>query len=108
MTDGSKLVGSAQCRLEGMILQHGSILIEDGQGIIDELRRRDPDPENAPATLTDALGTAPEPEAIIEAVITEFRSEFPGEWPENKCFAVTTPADDLVDHYRSQEWTWRR
>src|SRR5438105_3671850 len=34
VSDGRKLVGSAQCRDDGALLQHGSILIDDDQSMI--------------------------------------------------------------------------
>lgn len=36
---GRKLIGSAQWRHRGALLQHGSILLSDGQGTVAELRR---------------------------------------------------------------------
>lgn len=37
---GHKLVGSAQWRHRGVLLQHGSILLSDGQATVEQVRRR--------------------------------------------------------------------
>ena len=61
VTGGSKLVGSAQVRENGALLQHGSILIEDDQHLITQLLADPESVEPAPraATLASALGRVP-------------------------------------------------
>ncbi len=69
--DGRKLVGSALLRQEGALLQHGSILLEDDQGM---LRRLLPDSVPQPAgTLGDALGRIPPLDEVAEALFAALR-----------------------------------
>ena len=56
---GRKLVGSAQWRERGAMLQHGSILVDDDQSSIADFLRETVAPSPPPATLRDALGRAP-------------------------------------------------
>ena len=53
-----KLVGSAQWRRGGALLQHGSILVRDDQAMIARLMKSPITPPAA-ATLADALGREP-------------------------------------------------
>jgi lipoate-protein ligase A len=65
---GRKLVGSAQWRDRGAILQHGSILVEDDQSLAAALLRR---PTAAPpraATLAALLGRAPAHDEVAAAL----------------------------------------
>ncbi|MGH7545856.1 MAG: lipoate--protein ligase family protein, partial [Gemmatimonadota bacterium] len=66
-----KLVGSAQARIGGALLQHGSILISGGQALAES----DVDASTAaPATLASALGVRPAREDVRGALATGFRA----------------------------------
>jgi lipoate-protein ligase A len=100
---GRKLVGSAQARLRAaggdVLLQHGSILLENDQGLLGRLGI--PGEEAAPATLAPLLGRPPAPGELEAALITAFgaRRVEPGPAsPEER---------ELERKYRSDEWTWR-
>lgn len=56
---GAKLVGSAQLREEGALLQHGSILLADDQARIARLRA--PGPSAPAASTTSGAATVPAP-----------------------------------------------
>ena len=107
--DGRKLVGSAQWREEGALLQHGSILIDDDQKMIGDLSLAAPAPGRPPATLMECLGRSPSAEEVLDALVGAVRQ---AEDPD----ATNLPLDQsLMDaiavrepHYRSPEWTWRR
>src|ERR1043166_3427968 len=73
--DSRKLVGSAQWREAGAMLQHGSILIRDDQSVISALLRT-PQPWATPAaaTLRDALGEEPSFARVAEALIAALRA----------------------------------
>ncbi len=98
---GRKLAGSAQWREGAGLLQHGSILIDDDQGLIERLRSV-PGLVTPAATLRAALGRAPGAEELADA------------------FARTVGAVPLVDGalgaearqlralYDDDAWTWRR
>lgn len=68
--EGRKLVGSALLRQDGALLQHGSILIEDDQPLLNALL---PEGELRPAaagTLRQALGRSPEFGEVAEALVS--------------------------------------
>lgn len=104
-----KLVGSAQWRHGGALLQHGSILVADDQDLIARLMRA---PAGAPpraATLADALGRAPALHEAADALRRSLQD------------ATGTPAADFMSEpvlleelgrlregYRDDAWTWRR
>lgn len=115
---GRKLVGSAQARVEGRLLQHGSILLRDDQRRIEALRapagaRGSRGPTIAPATLDELLGKAPRPDDLVAPLVHGFRRRFPGDWPDGDERGTLTDEAraaeaGLLSRYRSAEWTWRR
>lgn len=106
---GRKLVGSAQWRHDGALLQHGSILVRDDQALIaDVLSEPSPDPPRA-ATLADALGREPG----LEEVATHLREALghaTGATPGTLDLTPDVEADAarLRQVYESDAWTWRR
>lgn len=121
-TGGRKLVGSAQWREEGALLQHGSILVEDDQSLIALFSPagRDGAVEfasngatdaasiPAPATLAALLGRVPAVEEIAAALFDAVREL------ED---ADATPLDELevralaraeMPRFEDELWTWRR
>src|SRR4051812_27223739 len=73
IVDGRKLVGSAQWRHDGALLQHGSILVDDDQASIPSLMREPVALTGRPATLRDALGRAPVLSEVAEALFAAVR-----------------------------------
>jgi lipoate-protein ligase A len=107
--DGRKLVGSAQWREEGAFLQHGSILVDDDQGLIARLSLRPLPPVPPPATLREALGRAPAPAELADALLAAVRErEDPdaGPWVGDDDLAAATTR--LRPRYLDDAWTWRR
>jgi lipoate-protein ligase A len=109
VSDGRKLVGSAQVRESGALLQHGSILIEDDQALIARVSLIPPATDAAPAaTLSVAMGRVPEigevAEALFAAVIW---SEDAGARRLSESEVSEYTARHL-EKYRSEWWTWRR
>lgn len=107
---GRKLVGSAQVRIGGVLLQHGSILIHDDQGMLTSHPVAD-----RPAALADLMSPAPGVDALVEAVLEGLRGELPGNWrggPEKDSLPPhdlpSAPRPGLVEKYASADWTWRR
>ena len=113
MIEGRKVVGSAQLRQGGALLQHGSILLEDNQGFVVGLTRG--------ATIARSLqrsqpalkepGTAKpfQGREVAEAVTQAAGARWPGEWnrgPDPE--PVLQAASSLYSHYRSAAWTWAR
>ena len=120
---GRKLVGSAQARLEGALLQHGSLLIGPGQermmalsstsaGVQTGERGDEPGKDGgvrAPVSLEEVLGHAPPWSDLVQAVISGLSGVTGGEWYRDE---LTEPervkSDTLIERYGSAEWTWRR
>ena len=111
---GRKLVGSAQVRQDGALLQHGSILLDDDQGRIAAFAVG-PFLASAPAAalraaLGPAVGYATVRDALLEVVAAEVAA--PG------AAGLTLPSDDPVlsgdafeaslARFRDDAWTWRR
>lgn len=102
---GRKLVGSAQYRNDGAMLQHGSILVSDDQSALAALAGTEP--SAPPATLKASLGRSPKPRELHDALCAALART--GIDPD------TLPADDLmqsISHHRhffsDPQWTWRR
>lgn len=104
-----KLVGSAQWRDEQAFLQHGSILVDDDQGLASRLLRSPPPPPPPSATLRAALGRAPAAAdlaaALADALVTLEDSD-----------ASPLVVDDALEsriagariRFLDEHWTWRR
>lgn len=120
---GRKLVGSAQARIEGALLQHGSIILSGDQSLLEELKLPEPGPPagdagdgpdgEVPACLGDLLGER-ETTALAQRLIRElpaaFAAAFPGAWHAGGYTAAElAEADRLEDEqYAQGSWTWRR
>ena len=107
--DGRKLVGSAQWRDDGALLQHGSILVDDDQGSIPSLMREPAALLAPPATLRDALGRAPVLHEVAEALFAAVRAHVdPHALPLAREDELTHDAERLTTRFRDEAWTWRR
>lgn len=103
-----KLAGSAQWRDDLAFLQHGSILIDDDQGMIAGLMTVPPPPFPAPATLREALGRAPSVQEVADKLFNAvLKLESPDAVHLNPMDRGITLAEWLP-HFTSDEWTWRR
>lgn len=106
---GRKLVGSAQWRADGALLQHGSILVDDDQTLARELLVESTGAPPAPATLRQLLGRGPDVAEFAMALAAAVAGE------EHVTSDVARFDQDLrsaalalLDRYRSDDWTWRR
>jgi lipoate-protein ligase A len=107
--DGRKLVGSAQWRDHGALLQHGSILIDDDQSSIPELMCEPMAAPPRPATLRDALGRAPVLREVSDALFGAVRGlADPHAVLLGAEQELSTESDHLAARYRDDRWTWRR
>lgn len=104
-----KLVGSAQYREGGALLQHGSILIDNDQFQVASLLRTPTSAPPAPATLREALDRAPTADEVALALFDAVR-----EIEDDGALAMV-PDAALIDatraaarRYGDAEWTWRR
>lgn len=106
---GGKVVGSAQVRQNGALLQHGSILITSDQDLVASLTLGQANPVDARG-LAELVGAergsyGPVAEAVIAAAARRWSTPAsPGELPA----PVRTRAQELESFYADPEWVWRR
>ena len=105
---GRKLVGSALLRQDGALLQHGSILLEDDQPMLDQLL---PEGELRPApagTLRQALGTTPSVDSVADALFASVEEVGAVEASTLEADAMlVADARDAERIYGGEEWTFR-
>jgi lipoate-protein ligase A len=107
--DGRKLVGSAQWRDRGALLQHGSILVDDDQPMLARLATRPIPPAPPAATLREALGRAPSTGEVAGALFAAVRTlEDGGASPLADEGALDDAARERSMQYEDDRWTWRR
>ncbi|MDQ3997890.1 MAG: lipoate--protein ligase family protein [Gemmatimonadota bacterium] len=106
---GRKLVGSAQWREHGALLQHGSILVDGDQAPVSTLLRNPLPPPSAPVTLRHLLGGAPTVADVATALFDAVRrcedadaTELTTDAPLLRAAAACLP------RYEDAAWTWRR
>jgi len=110
VVNGAKLVGSAQYRENGALLQHGSILIADDQPLIAVLLLSDSGALEPPpaATLRQSLGRDPSTEEVASHLFNAVREL------EDSSASVLDESDTReyterhLDSYRNELWTWRK
>jgi lipoate-protein ligase A len=104
VAEGRKLVGSAQARMGGALLQHGSILLGGDQRVL-EARRAEP----TSITLRELLGDVSR-EQVAEAAAEAFGSCFGGAWLEAEYAAAELDLASRLEaeRYGRDTWTWRR
>jgi lipoate-protein ligase A len=107
---GGKLVGSAQYREGGAILQHGSLLLSgDQRRVASFLREPGPPEPEAPAALDRFLDPLPGWEALTRALAAGWEEAIgPLEPVAAPVEAETARAVALQERYASPAWTWRR
>lgn len=110
---GGKLVGSAQVRLEGRLLQHGAILLADDQprlGRFSTVGGGAERPGEGSTSLERWLGTAPSIARLIEVLRPPLAEELGGDWhcADTGHTLGESLLAPLEAHYRSPTWTWRR
>ena len=106
---GRKLVGSAQWRSDGALLQHGSILVDDDQMQLTSLLIDRGEAIPKPATLREALGCGPTDRDVARTLFDAVRQhEDPGALEIDVDQALLERAQGLHLHYLDDGWTWRR
>lgn len=104
-----KLVGSAQWRHGGALLQHGSILVRDDQQMIPSLMLVPDDANPVAAALSEALGREPsagEVAGALRAALHAVTGCAPRDYEPDA--VLLREVDRLSDTYRDDSWTWRR
>lgn len=110
---GRKLVGSAQVRQDGALLQHGSILIDDDQGQIAAFAVGPYQPSAPAASLRSALGARATYDTIrdaLAAAVGEDASAPADALPLTLDDALSdnTAFDAALAQFNDEAWTWRR
>jgi lipoate-protein ligase A len=108
---GRKLVGSAQRRERGVMLQHGSLPIHDDQSAVAGLMLPGHAMEagDAPATLGALLGREPGWDALVEALARGWTETFGVELRRDGLREVEEErARSHRGRYEDPAWTWHR
>lgn len=107
--DGRKLAGSAQWRMDGALLQHGSILLADDQSMLAELALGEQPAIPKPATLGEALSRQPTVDDVAGALHEAVRDlEDPDASHLSIDDELRARTSGLVVRYSDDAWTWRR
>jgi lipoate-protein ligase A len=106
VVDGRKLVGSAQLRERGALLQHGSILIDDDQPRIAGLAAQPLTPALPAATLRACLGRVPEYNEVRDA-LHDALAAAESEPLSLDCHEAADFAAPHRERFANAEWTWR-
>jgi lipoyl(octanoyl) transferase len=103
-----KLIGSAQWRRGGGLLQHGSILVRDDQGLIGRLLL-EPGTTAQAGTLSEALGREPSAAEVGEVIRVALTARM-GAGRVGRIDGADVEADaaSLRAAYADPAWTWRR
>tara|TARA_B100001146_G_scaffold16315_1_gene12941 strand:+ start:4437 stop:5150 length:714 start_codon:yes stop_codon:yes gene_type:complete len=103
-----KLVGSAQLRVGNALLQHGSIIIDGDQSLLNQLTGKLHDIV-CPATLRSVLGVVHQ-DQVTFGVIDGLKHVLGGSWEEGEYLpAERSEAGRLKrQRYSQAGWTWRR
>jgi lipoate-protein ligase A len=111
---GRKLVGSAQWREEGAVLQHGSMLIGDHRARLATLMLDSAAPVPTPApALRDLLHRVPAPLDVAAAFTVVLDDALAAAGAPAARLMPSGPetvaiADELHGRYEDDLWTWRR
>jgi lipoate-protein ligase A len=109
---GRKLVGSAQWRDEGALLQHGSILVDDDQSRLPLFAASANDAPSdlipRPATLHALLGRSPSPAEVASAMFDAVRSLEDEDATQLAEEEIRGETMRHIPHFLDEGWTWRR
>ncbi|HEY6089809.1 MAG TPA: lipoate--protein ligase family protein [Gemmatimonadaceae bacterium] len=108
---GQKLVGSAQWREDGALLQHGSILVDDDQSSLPSFAADgsgDTSGTVRPATLRELLGRSPEIAEVASAMFEAVRSLEDQDASEISEDEIRGETMNRIPHFLDEGWTWRR
>ena len=107
IANGRKLIGSAQARISGALLQHGSIMISGDQNLLSTIGLSTS--HHQPATLSEQIGEV-DMERVVDAVVGSMKKCFGGGWAEGEYSAdEKRMCTKLVEsRYAADQWTWRR
>jgi lipoate-protein ligase A len=108
---GRKLIGSAQRREGGVMLQHGSLPIHDDQSAVPGLMRPGAivPPADAPATLAALLGREPGWDELVDALAAGWTETLGGVLDRGEPTGEEAArAKAHRARYEDPAWTWHR
>jgi lipoate-protein ligase A len=107
MVGGRKIVGSAQLRQGGALLQHGSIRLADDQIVVAAVTRDETAPLDTSAAL---LASGDEDLAsgdLAAAIAATAERRWGGDWEQDASTDdVVAESERHAARFRSDEWTW--
>ena len=107
--DGLKLVGSALLRQDGVLLQHGSILLDDDQHLLERLLPAGEAPPAPAGTLRRALGRTPAVAEVAQALFASLEGVGDVELTALESdVRLASDASDAERIYGSDDWTFRK
>ncbi len=98
-----KLVGSAQVRTRNAFLQHGSLLLKNGQDVVSRITRGEV-PRICATSLSEVLQRPVSFGEVAPAIEHEARERWSGTWRAGD----EPPTIDAGDNFDETSWTWRR
>lgn len=107
MVAGAKVIGSAQVKQGAAFLQHGSILLEDTQDVIQQVTRGHP-PASQDRPLAAILGRDLGFDEAARAIREKAADWAPGWGPWSMESELAPLALAHEARFRSAEWTWQR
>src|SRR3989442_15321235 len=108
LVHGRKVIGSAQVRQGGALLQHGSILLAGSQHVIGAVSRR-PQGAGGETTLSAELGRSVTFDEVADAVIEAFRGCGGAQHAAPLHFGpLHRPSPPSTSRFTDPAWTWRR
>ncbi|MDZ7630872.1 MAG: hypothetical protein U5K74_05815 [Gemmatimonadaceae bacterium] len=104
-----KLVGSAQHRDATAFIQHGSILLDDDQGVLQALSLAPLPTVPPPATLREYLGSGLDSGTVATAISESLRRAATGDIvSQSDTMLPRHHVEAAASRYRDPRWTWRR
>jgi lipoyl(octanoyl) transferase len=108
LVSGRKVVGSAQLREGGALLQHGSILLADDQRVVGAVTQGGT-PADGSAALGDLLGREVSTVEAAVAVADAAKDRWGDAWTDGPgATTLLTDAEAHLARFRSEQWTWSR
>lgn len=118
LVNGRKISGSAQRRRAGVVLQHGTIILDNDPGMMfkalrldeEKMRKRGLDKETYVTSLKEILGIKPKASAVKEALAKGFGEAFGVEFEKGALtpFELSQLEKLIAEKYGRREWNLRR
>jgi lipoyl(octanoyl) transferase len=106
---GKKLVGSAQRCEQKTLLQHGSILLDDEQELVNRIGGTPFDLGSSVTSIRSIVGTILDSGKIAAEIVAGFEEVCGTRLaPSGASLSPAGRVAELERLYRSSEWTWRR